>query len=88
MIGHPVPHRPALALVPLPSHRLLLWSAGRILAGGIAMDGTFVEEFDPAIDDQTDAAYRTGYRYTASIANTIATPPASGAAIAPRAPER
>ena len=35
---------------------------GRIQAGGIDKDVTFVEEADPAINDQVDAAYLTKYR--------------------------
>lgn len=35
---------------------------GRIRAGGVEKDVTFVEEADPDINDQIDAAYRTKYR--------------------------
>jgi hypothetical protein len=35
---------------------------GRIWAGGVEKDVTFVEEADPGINDQIDAAYRTKYR--------------------------
>jgi hypothetical protein len=35
---------------------------GRIRAGGIEKDVTFVEENDPGINDKVDAAYRTKYR--------------------------
>ena len=35
---------------------------GHIRAGGIDKDVTFVEEADPGINDQIDAAYRTKYR--------------------------
>lgn len=42
---------------------------GRIQAGGIAKDVTFVAETDPAINDQIDAAYRTKYgRYPQYVA--------------------
>jgi hypothetical protein len=34
---------------------------GRIRAGGVEKDVTFVEETDPGINDQIDAAYRTKY---------------------------
>ena len=34
---------------------------GHIRAGGIEKDVAFVEEADPAINDQIDAAYRTKY---------------------------
>ena len=44
---------------------------GRIWAGGIDRDVTFVDA-DPGINDQIDAAYRTKYRrYAASIVGTI-----------------
>ena len=49
---------------------------GRIEAGGVAKDVTFVET-DPEINDKLDAAYRTKYRrYAASIINSIVTPKA------------
>ena len=35
---------------------------GHIQAGGVDKDVTFVEETDPTINDQIDAAYRTKYR--------------------------
>jgi hypothetical protein len=35
---------------------------GRIRAGGVEKDVTFVEESDPDINDKIDAAYRTKYR--------------------------
>lgn len=35
---------------------------GRIQAGGVAADVTFVEETDPGVNDQIDAAYRAKYR--------------------------
>jgi hypothetical protein len=35
---------------------------GRIQAGGVEKDVTFVEESDPAINDQIDAAYHAKYR--------------------------
>jgi hypothetical protein len=35
---------------------------GRIRAGGVEKDVTFVEEADPDINDQIDAVYRTKYR--------------------------
>ena len=48
---------------------------GHIQAGGVDKDVTFVEEADPAIHDQIDAAYRTKYRrYAASIVNTVLSP--------------
>jgi len=49
---------------------------GRIEAGGITKDVTFVDA-DPEINDQLDAAYRTKYRrYAANIINSIVTPKA------------
>lgn len=42
---------------------------GRIWAGGVEKDVTFIEESDPAINDQIDAAYRTKYgRYPQYVA--------------------
>ena len=35
---------------------------GHIRAGGVAKDVTFIEETDPDLNDQIDAAYRTKYR--------------------------
>ena len=35
---------------------------GRIWAGGIEKDVTFVDEYDPIINNQIDAAYRAKYR--------------------------
>jgi hypothetical protein len=50
--------------------------AGRIEAGGVTKDVTFVAA-DPAIDDKLDAAYRTKYRrYAANIIDSIVTPKA------------
>src|SRR5437879_2305354 len=54
---------------------------GRIEAGGIEKDVTFVDA-DPDINDQIDAAYRTKYRrYAASIVNHIVSPAARPATI-------
>jgi len=36
--------------------------AGRIRAGGVEKEVTFVDETDPGINDEIDAAYRTKYR--------------------------
>jgi hypothetical protein len=48
---------------------------GRIRAGGVSKEVSFVEETDPEINKQIDAAYRTKYRsYAASIVNTVLTP--------------
>jgi hypothetical protein len=46
---------------------------GRIDAGGVTKEVTFVDA-DPEINDQLDAAYRTKYRrYAANIINSIVT---------------
>ncbi len=56
--------------------------AGRIHAGGIEKDVTFVEEPDPDINAQIDAAYRAKYRgYAANIVGSIVTPEARSATI-------
>ena len=55
---------------------------GHIRAGGVEKDVTFVEEADPDINNQIDAAYRTKYsRYAASIINSIISPKARSATI-------
>jgi hypothetical protein len=55
---------------------------GHIGAGGVEKDVTFVEEADPDINKQIDAAYRTKYRrYAAGIINTIVSPEARSATI-------
>jgi hypothetical protein len=62
---------------------------GHIEAGGVDKDVTFVEEADPAINAQIDAAYRAKYRrYAANIVNTVLTPGARSATIklVPRPP--
>ena len=49
---------------------------GRIRAGGVQQDITFVEA-DHNIDDEIDAAYRAKYqRYAGSILNSVLTPEA------------
>jgi hypothetical protein len=54
---------------------------GRIWAGRVEKDVTFVDA-DPDINDQIDAAYRTKYRrYAASIVRSIVTPQARSATI-------
>ena len=56
--------------------------AGCIRAGRVDTDVTFVEESDPALNDQIDAAYRAKYhRYAASIVNSCLTPDARSATI-------
>ena len=45
---------------------------GQVRAGGVVKDVAFVEEPDPAVNEQIDAAYRTKYRrYAESIINHI-----------------
>jgi hypothetical protein len=55
---------------------------GRIRAGGVDKDVTFVDESDPDRQEQIDAAYRSKYRrYAASIVNTTLSPEARSATI-------
>ena len=54
---------------------------GHIRAGGVEKDVTFVEETDPAINDQIDAAYRTKYRRYAQYVPPVLTPEARDATI-------
>ena len=55
---------------------------GHIQAGGVEKDVTFVEEADPGINDQIDAAYRTKYRrYAARYVDPIVAPEARAATI-------
>lgn len=54
---------------------------GRIWAGGIEKDVTFVDAA-PDLNDQLDVAYRAKYRrYAASIVNSIVSPQARAATI-------
>ena len=60
--------------------------AGRIQAGGIDKDVTFVDA-NPALNDQIDTVYRSKYRrYAFNIINSIVSPVARSATIklAPR----
>lgn len=53
---------------------------GRIRAGGVQQDVTFVEDHD--IDADVDAAYRAKYgRYAGSILNSVLTPEARSTTI-------
>ncbi len=55
---------------------------GHIQAGGVEKDVTFVEESDPALNEQIDAAYRTKYRrYGENIVGSIVSPGARAATI-------
>jgi hypothetical protein len=48
---------------------------GRIRAGGVEKDVTFVDESDPEINDQIDVVYRSKYRrYSASYVDPMVTP--------------
>ena len=49
---------------------------GHIRAGGVNKDVTFVEESDPDINDQIDAAYHTKYRRYASYIPPMISPEA------------
>jgi hypothetical protein len=54
---------------------------GRIRAGGVEKDVTFVDA-DHGIDDEVDAAYRAKYRrYAGSILNSVLTPQARSTTI-------
>lgn len=51
--------------------------AGHIQSGGVDKDVTFVEETDPATNDQIDDAYRTKYRtYSHTYVDPMLTPDA------------
>jgi hypothetical protein len=54
---------------------------GRVRAGGVQQDVTFVEP-DDEINDEIDAAYRAKYRrYAGSILNSVLTPEARSTTI-------
>jgi hypothetical protein len=55
--------------------------AGRIWAGGMEIDVTFVEDADPGINKQVDAAYAAKYRRSPSSVEHINSPAARGATI-------
>ena len=54
--------------------------AGRIWAGGVEKDVTFVDA-GPGINDQIDAAYRTKYRHYSQYVPPVVTPEARAATI-------
>ena len=54
---------------------------GHIQAGGVDKDVTFVEETDPDINDQIDAAYRTKYRRYPQYVAPMVTPEVRAATI-------
>jgi hypothetical protein len=61
---------------------VLVNHAGRIRAGGVEKNVTFVEETSPVIQEQIDAAYRAKYRgYGASIVGSVVTETARGATL-------
>jgi hypothetical protein len=56
--------------------------AGRIRSGGVEKDVNFVDEADPAINEQIDAAYREKYRrYPKEYVDACLTPAARAATI-------
>ena len=59
---------------------------GRIQAGGVEKDVTFVEETDPKVNDQIDTAYLTKYRRYPKYVSPMVTPDVRAATIklAPR----
>ena len=61
---------------------------GQIDAGGVLKEVSFVEETDPEVNDNIDAAYITKYRHYASIAKSMTTPAVRAATIklVPRPP--
>jgi hypothetical protein len=54
---------------------------GHILAGGVDKDVAFVEEADPEVNDQIDAAYRTKYRRYPQYVSPMVTPDVRAATI-------
>jgi len=61
---------------------VLVRHEGRIQAGGLQKDVTFVETPDPETNEQIDTAYATKYgRYAASIIDSINGPAARAATL-------
>ena len=55
---------------------------GRIRAGGVLQDVTFVDAAGHEVDDEIDAAYRAKYsRYAGNILNSVLTPQARSATL-------
>lgn len=55
---------------------------GHVRADGVEKDVSFVEDSDPHLNEQVDAAYQAKYRrYSANIVNSILTPQARAATI-------
>jgi hypothetical protein len=56
--------------------------AGRIRSGGVIKNVSFVEEADPTLNEQIDAAYRAKYRrYPQKLVDACLTPEARAATI-------
>ena len=56
--------------------------AGRIQAGGIDKDVTFVDETDPEINNQIDAVYHTKYdHYGAKVVGSVVSPESNAATL-------
>ena len=62
---------------------------GRIWAGGVEKEVIFVEESDPDVNDQIDAAYLTKYRRYPQYVSPMVTPAVRAATIklVPRTPD-
>jgi hypothetical protein len=56
-------------------------SAGHIRAGGVEKEVTFVEETDPQVNDQIDAAYLSKYRRYPQYVSPMVTPDVRAATI-------
>jgi hypothetical protein len=60
---------------------VLVRHEGRIQAGGVEKDVTFVEEADPEINERIDAAYLTKYRRYPQYVAPLLVPAAQAATI-------
>lgn len=54
---------------------------GRIWAGGVVKDIAFVDETDPSVNEQIDAAYRAKYRQSAQYVPPMVAPAARATTI-------
>lgn len=54
---------------------------GHLRAGGVDKDVTFVEDDDPTLNEQIDAAYRAKYRHYPSAVDHITSPAARAATV-------
>jgi hypothetical protein len=61
--------------------RALEQHAGRINAGGVVKDVTFVEEHEPTVNDQIDAAYLSKYRRYPQYVAPMVTPAVKAATL-------